>query len=93
MNLKTQIITFLFSIVFGIIFSFLINLTYRKAKLFNIILSFIVVIASSLLYFIILLNLNNAIIHPYYILAFVIGFFLELCIKKILKKIAVLIKR
>lgn len=82
MNLKTQIITFLFSIIFGFIFTFLISIIYKN-KLFNIILSFIIVILSALLYFIILLNLNNAIIHPYYILAFIIGFFLEYCLKKI----------
>ena len=92
MNLKTQIITFLFSIIFGFILSFLIDIFYKN-KLFNIILSFIIVILSSLLYFILLLNLNNAIIHPYYILAILIGLFLEFCLKKTFKKIVLLIKK
>ena len=92
MNLKTQIITFLFSIIFGFLFSLLISIIYKN-KLFNIILSFVLVIISSLLYFIILLNLNNALIHPYYILAFIIGFFLEHCLKKLFKKIVFLLKR
>lgn len=92
MDLETQITTFLFSIFFGFLFFLLISLTYKN-KLFNLILSFIIVIISSLAYFIILLNLNNAIIHPYYILAFLLGFFLEYCLKKIFKKIAVLIKK
>ena len=92
MNLKTQIITFIFSVFFGFLFSLLISLIYKN-KVFNLILSFILVILSSLIYFIILLKLNNAIIHPYYILAILIGLFLEFCLKKTFKKIVLLIKK
>lgn len=92
MDLRTQITTFIFSLIFGIVFSLIIDLIYRN-KLFNIILTFVMVTLSSLIYFIILLNLNNAIIHPYYVLAFIVGYILEFYIKKLIKKIVLLIKR
>lgn len=92
MNLNTQIITFIFSITFGFIFTSLISIVYKN-KLFNILLTFFVVIISALLYFVILLKLNNAIIHPFYIFAFIIGFILENCLKRLVKKIVLLLKK
>ena len=80
MDLKTQIITFLFSILFGLLFSSLIDI-------------FLITVLSSLAYFFVLLKLNNAIIHPYYIIAFVVGFLLEIVIKKILKRFVLLLKK
>lgn len=93
MNLKTQIITFLFSIAFGLLFSSLIDIFYNKKKLFNTIIVFIITILGSLAYFFVLLKLNNAIIHPYYVIAFVIGFLLEIVVKKILKRFVLLFKK
>ena len=92
MTLSIQIKTFLVSILFGILFSLLLDIFY-KTKLFNIILSLIIVIVFTLIYFLILLKLNNAIIHPYYIFSFVIGFLLEFGIKKLLKKIVLFKKK
>ena len=93
MDLKTQIITFLFSILFGLLFSSLIDIFYNKKKLFNTIIVFLITVLSSLSYFFVLLKLNNAIIHPYYIIAFVVGFLLEIVIKKILKRFVLLLKK
>lgn len=92
MTLKVQINTFLISIVFGILFSMFINLVYKE-KLINIIFSFFIVVIFSILYFLILLYMNNAIIHPYFILATLIGYFLEKIIKKIIKKICIILKK
>ena len=93
MDLKTQIITFLFSILFELLFSSLIDIFYNKKKLFNTIIVFLITVLSSLAYFFVLLKLNNAIIHPYYIIAFVVGFLLEIVIKKILKRFVLLLKK
>ena len=92
MTLKVQINTFLISIVFGILFSMFINLVYKE-KLINIIFSFFIVVIFSILYFLILLYMNNAIIHPYFILATLIGYFLEKIIKQIIKKICIILKK
>ena len=97
MKLEIQLTTFLFSVGFGILFSFLIDLI--KNKLFKIktilqlLISFVLTISLSLLYFYILLKLNNAIIHPYYIVAFIIGFIIENSFKKVFKRIVLLFKR
>jgi len=97
MNLDTQIKTFLFSVLFGLIFSFIIDILHKalfKLKpLLQVIISFILVISSSLIYFIILLKLNNAIIHPYYIIAFITGFLLEIALKKAFKTIVLFLKK
>ena len=81
MTLDIQIKTFLISILFGFIFSFFIDLIYKQ-KLINIIFSFIFIIIFTFLYFFTLLKINNAIIHPYYIISFIIGFFLHIILKK-----------
>ena len=78
MSLKIQIISLLFSFVFGIIFSILTNINYRflfcKNKFFQIIITIIFVIDVSLCYFLILRKINNGIIHSYFLIALAIGF-------------------
>lgn len=92
MTLDIQIKTFLVSILFGILFSFLVDMFYKQ-KIFNIILSFIVILIFTIIYFLVLLKMNNAIIHPYYIIAFVVGFYLQNIFKNLLKKIVLLKKK
>ena len=97
MKLELQIITILFSIVFGIIFSGVIDLI--KNKVFKIktfiqmIVFLIVTILMSLIYFYGLLKLNNGIIHPYFIIAFVLGFVVENTLKKFFKRIVLFFKK
>ena len=55
MTLDIQIKTFLISILFGTIFSFLIDLIYKQ-KVFNIILSLIFVLIFTFVYFLTLLK-------------------------------------
>lgn len=80
MDLKTQILSLIFSFVFGILFSIGTNLNYRfifcKRKLFQIIITFIYIIDATLLYFLILKKINEGVIHSYFLFATAIGFFL-----------------
>ena len=97
MILETQIITFLVSVGFGVLFSFSIDLIKNKLfqikSLFQMIISLVLTILLSLIYFYVLLKLNNAIIHPYYIVAFIIGFLIENTFKKISKRIVLFLKK
>lgn len=80
MELKVQILSLIFSFVFGVIFSLFTNLNYRflfcKKKLFKITITIIYVIDASLLYFLILKKINNGIIHSYFLLLIAVGFFI-----------------
>lgn len=79
MELKVQIISLLFSFIFGIVFSVFTNINYRflycKNKTFQIIITMIYVIDAALCYFLILKKINNGIIHSYFFLAIALGFF------------------
>lgn len=90
MDLHTQIVTLLFSLGYGILFASILDIIHKplfKMKpFFQILISFLFVIGSALLYFFILLNLNKAILHPYFILLFLLGFVIESIIKKIGKR-------
>lgn len=92
MTLDIQIKTFVISILFGFIFSFFIDLIYKQ-KVINIIFSFLFIIIFTFIYFLTLLKINNAIIHPYYIISFIIGFFLHIIIKKYIKQIVLFKKK
>lgn len=82
MPLDIQIKTFLISIIFGIVFSMLTDTFYKK-KIFNLVLSLITVILFTITYFLFLIKINNGIVHPYYILSFIIGFILYIFVKRI----------
>lgn len=77
-SLRLQIISILFSFVYGIVVAFLINLFYKylflKRKIIRILFSFLFIIFLGLLYFICLRNINNFYIHIYFLLAFLLGF-------------------
>ena len=96
MTLQTQITTLLVSIGFGFLFSLCIDMLhpflFKLKKIWQGISSFFLILSGSVLYFFVLLKLNNAIIHPYYIIAFLIGFFIEIVVKKTSKKIIFSIK-
>lgn len=82
MPLDIQIKTFLISIIFGIVFSMLTDIFYKK-KIFNLVLSLITIILFTITYFLFLIKINNGIVHPYYILSFIIGFVLYIFVKRI----------
>lgn len=91
MSLTIQIQTFLFSLLFGMFFSFVIdilhNYLFSLKNPLQFILTFLIILIMSYIYFKCLLYLNNVIIHPYYIIAFILGFFNYNVGKRIFKKI------
>lgn len=86
MDLHTQVITLIFSFGYGFFFSLLLdiihNYLFSKKTWAQILLSFLFVMINASIYFIILLKLNNAILHPYYMIIFILGFFVFLFLKK-----------
>lgn len=90
MNLKVQIIGLIFSFLYGIIFSLLVNINYKylfsKRLAFKITMTFVFIIDCSLLYFLILKKINEGIIHPYFLLMILIGFYVSFPISKKFRK-------
>ena len=81
MSLLTQIETLLFSFIFGIMFSLILDITkkyiYHNNIVIKIISSFCISLILSLIYFIINIKINNGIIHIYFIGAVLIGYFFD----------------
>ncbi len=86
MNLTIQLNLLTFSFFYGIFVSLLINLNYKflynERKLIKILSTILFVGINVLLYFIILLRINNGILHFYSLLIIVVGFILENLIEK-----------
>lgn len=82
MNIKVQIISILFSFIFGIIFSLLTNINYKylfsKNKIYKIFFTFIYILDATLLYFIIIKKINNGVVHLYFLLFIGLGFLVGL---------------
>ncbi len=89
MPLNIQINSLVFSLAFGIFFSAFLDLNrkiiYNSHKIVKLIGTALVVFSSTLIYFIILLNINSATFHPYELLLIVLGFYLENKIKHLCK--------
>lgn len=93
MILSLQIKSLVISFLFGIIFSINVNINYKflynEYKLIRFLFTFIFIIVHVLLYFIILMKINNGYYHIYLILAIIVGFTFEFLIhKKLFGKIA-----
>ena len=91
MSLKIQIISSLFSFVFGFTFSTFLTLNgkiiYNKYKVIKIIGSFFIVLSSTLIYFIILNKINYSMFHPYHLIMISLGFALHSLIRNKLRPI------
>ena len=78
MSLEVQIQTLIFSFVFGLFFSCLLNLNYRyllQGKIgFKIIINILFVLDMVFLYFILLKLINNGILHLYLFICLLLGF-------------------
>lgn len=78
MTLIIQIKSLIFSFIFGMLFALFLNLNHKLVYdvkfVVRLIFTFLYVICMSLLFFIILKRINNAIIHPYLFIAIIIGF-------------------
>lgn len=90
MDLKTQIILVIFSFFYGFFFSILLNINYKfiysSNKFVKFLSSFLIIVASVLIYFIGIKKINNAILHPYSILMVIIGFFVDICLRRLIAK-------
>ena len=88
-NLNLQIASLLFSFVFGFCVSLIIDINYKinNKKTIKIITTFFIVIINTLLYFIGLNHINNAYLHPYFILMIIIGIISEIFLKRKIVKI------
>lgn len=90
MILEVQIKTLIFSFLFGIYFAYMIRVNYKYIytlkKLYKILATFLLIFSNVLLYFIILLKINNGIIHMYSLLMIVLGTYMEHFINRIIEK-------
>lgn len=91
MDLSIQIKTLLFSLLFGFVFNIFVTLLnkfiYNKKKVIQIVSTLILTLFSTITYFVILQKLNEAIIHPYFLFMFILGFSLSNVVKKLLKSL------
>ncbi len=80
MALTIQIKSLIFSFFFGIALFFLImsceKILYKGKKIYRILSAFLIAIFSCLLYFILIKQINNGIIHFYFILSIIFGYIL-----------------
>ncbi len=86
MELNIQILSLTFSFIFGFLFSFFLNLNlkiiFSKNKFIKFLGTFLIILLSTLLYFIGLYKINNAIFHPYELFMIILGFYIENKCKK-----------
>lgn len=84
MILKVQILSLIFSFLYGNFFFWLLEFNYKllyEGKIvYRVIISFLFVIFISLLYFICLLKINNGILHVYFFIAVLTGYLLSFVI-------------
>lgn len=77
--LRMQVVSVVISFLYGVFFSILLNINskfiYETKKIKKYLFNFIFVLDNVLLYFIILRYINNGILHYYFIIALVLGFF------------------
>ena len=77
--LNIQIKSIVFSFLYGVFFSFLLNLNYKfiyySKGILKILINIFFVVDNVFLYFIILRYINNGIVHFYFLLSLVIGYF------------------
>ena len=91
MILKIQIYSILYSFLYGMNFYALLEVNYKiiyESKLFiKIIYSLLFLLVNTLLYFIILIRINNGIVHIYFLLSIILGYILDYFIMlKLFKK-------
>ena len=84
MILKMQILSLLFSFIYGNFVFWLLEINYRllyEGKIvYRVIISFLFVMFISLLYFIGLFKINNGIIHIYFFIVLLTGYLLSFVI-------------
>ena len=83
-SLNLQIASLLFSFVFGFCASILVEINNKinNKRIMLIITNFMLIMINTLIYFIGLEYINNAYLHPYFILMIILGSFLEIFLHK-----------
>ncbi len=88
MILQVQINMLLFSFFYGFLFSFLINVFNRwlySDKLYiRVLTTIFFVIGNTVIYFIGMRKINEAIIHPYAILMLIGGYIVEIFVSRVI---------
>lgn len=97
MKLSVQIKTLIVSTLFGLFYSFFIDIfdkyLFKLKKIIQLIISISFTIITSFIYFDFLLKINNGIIHPYFVIAFFMGVIFENIFSKFFKRIVLHIKK
>lgn len=92
-SLDIQIKSIIFSFLYGIFFSLLLNVNYKfifdSKGIKKLLINAFFIIDNVLLYFIILRHINDGIIHFYFLLSLVLG---SICVNKVISKILFLRK-
>lgn len=90
MDLKTQIFSLIISFVYGIFFACLYNLFYsliNKTKImYRVLVNVLFITNIALIYFIILLKVNNGNLHPIFVLILTLSFLIFIKKTKKLRK-------
>ncbi len=90
MSLNEQIISLVFSFVYGIFlafsYNFNYNLLFNKTKIFKAFFNILLVFDLVLIYFLLIKKINGGIIHPYFYILIVIGFIINFNFSKRLRK-------
>lgn len=88
MSLDTQIITLIFSFLYGIIFELTLSIVekiiHHKSKIISYTSTFLFVIIHVIIYFIILQKINYGVVHIYSLLSLVLGYMSSAFIRKYL---------
>lgn len=78
MSLKVQILSFIFSLFFGSIFSYFYSyfykLFYKTKFIYKILINFLFTLDFLLLYFLLLIKINNGVLHIYFFIIFISSF-------------------
>lgn len=91
MSLSAQILSIIFSFIYGnflaVCYNFNYNMLFNKNKIFKITFNFLFALDLVLIYFLVIRKINGGIIHPYFYLLIILGFISCFTITKKLRRI------
>ncbi len=91
MDYKIQLISFLFSFLFGIFFYIVSKLNYKLVWKYSVVWRYLItlvfILDVALLYVLAMYHINYGVIHIYFILVLFLGFFLADIYEKKLRKL------
>lgn len=97
MDYKVQIISFLFSFIFGVFFYYTSLLNYKFIHKYPVILKYLItlifVLDISLLYILFMYKINYGVVHIYFIIVLFLGFLCGSIYRKKLRKLCKINKK